>query len=290
LLPERARRDTHILYAFFRSADEIVDGDTTPSAADQRDRLDRMRRVARGDRAGEGIPAAFADVRRDNGIPPADVDRFIEAMQTDVDQEPFETFAELRTYMEGSAAAVGRMMARVLGAPDDAEVLRRASALGEAFQLTNFVRDVREDHRQLDRVYLPLQTLRKFGVARGDLEADQASRALRAAVGYELDRALGFYREGVTGIQHLPADCRFPVTLAAILYADHHRLMHEQGLDVLAQRPTLSRRRKLWLAAKARGLRPLSDGPVDLFERASAVDLPEDDESLRVTVVDPARH
>jgi phytoene synthase len=289
LLPPRVREPTYALYGFFRVADEVVDGDDGPDApGEQRRRLERLRRQALGEEATDDpAVAAFARARVQHDIAPAEVDAFIDAMQSDIVHDGYERYADLEGYMRGSAAAVGRMMTEVM-APDNAgAALPHAGALGEAFQLTNFIRDVREDIEELDRVYLPQRTLRCHGVSRADLRAGTASDGLRKAVRDEVLRAEGLYREGVAGIGYLPRDCQFPVLAAAVLYAEHHRVIRNQDFDVLANRPSLGTARKTYRLARTYvAWRRLGD-PVAVFDRVSAVPSRTEESAPSETLVRP---
>lgn len=271
LLPADIRDQTYVLYGFFRIADEIVDGGSELSPERQRTRLEEIRQAALGQRdPADPIVAAFADIRRSEGIDAAEVNAFIDAMQADIDTDQYETYADLEAYMRGSAAAVGIMMTACMDV-DSPETRPHAIALGEAFQLTNFLRDVREDARELDRVYLPAETLGRFGATVTDVRACRDTLGVRRAVEFELQRAETRYRTGVEGIELLPADCQFPVLVAAVLSAEHHRLVRERNFDVVSARPTVSRARQLLLLARtAIAWRRLGD-PVAVFERVSAV-------------------
>ena len=168
LLPQRIRHPTYVLYGFFRIADEVVDAEDTAPPDEQRAELDRLRAAALGEEpTDDPVLEAFSDVRERNGIRDADVHSFVDAMASDIDTDRYETYADLEEYMDGSAAAVGRMMTAImdLDAEEEAEALPHATKLGEAFQMTNFLRDVREDVVERDRIYLPLETLRRHGVS-----------------------------------------------------------------------------------------------------------------------------
>ena len=272
LLPERVREQTYVLYGFFRIADEVVDGDNGLRHDQQRRRLEEIRDAALGRaEAREPVVDAFAELRERNDIPEREVTEFIDAMQADIDTDRYETREDLAGYTRGSAAAVGHMMTAIME-PDDPEAAHpHAGTLGEAFQLTNFIRDVREDIRELDRVYLPLETLEAHGSSVEEIRNCDPTPEFRAAVRAELLRTENKYREGVAGIEYLPEDCQFAVLLAAVLYAEHHRLVRDRNFDVLTARPSLSRRRKLWTVAKTWWhWRRLKD-PVSVFRRVSAV-------------------
>ncbi|WP_128903931.1 phytoene/squalene synthase family protein [Halorubrum amylolyticum] len=255
LLPERIRHPTYVLYGFFRIADEVVDAADTAPPDEQWAELDRLRRAGLGEaETDDPVLAAFAAVCDEHDIPDGDVHAFVDAMASDIDTDRYETYEELESYMDGSAAAVGRMMTAIMELDEEAEAkaLPHATKLGEAFQMTNFIRDVREDAVERDRVYLPLETLRRHGVSEEqilDLEFDDD---VAAAVREELSRAERLYEEGVAGIKYLPEDCQLAVLLAAVLYADHHRLIRDLGYDTVSTTPELSFVRKISLLVRTR--------------------------------------
>src|SRR5690606_12736196 len=139
---------------------------------------------------------ALADAGPRHGMPLHLLDRYMTSMRVDCDDRVrIPDDAALDHYMEGSAATVGRLMAPLLSADGDgSEPLAR---LGVAFQLTNFVRDVREDW-EMDRVYLP-------GLPEADLRAGVASDVLRERVARDVDRARRLFAETVEAEDHVPA-------------------------------------------------------------------------------------
>ncbi|WP_435063197.1 phytoene/squalene synthase family protein [Halobaculum sp. EA56] len=272
VLPRRVREPTYVLYAFFRVADEVVDAAETAPPDEQRRELDRLREAALGrEETDDPVLAAFAEMREEHGIADSDVETFIGAMRSDIDTDRYETYDDLEAYMDGSAAAVGRMMTAVM-APDEPEVaLPHATALGEAFQLTNFLRDVREDIVDLDRIYLPRETLREYGVTEEQLRNFEFDESVAAAMRHELRRAESLYKEGVAGIKYLPEDCQFAVLLAAVLYAEHHALIREREYDTLTETPELGTVRKLKLFVRTRWAWFRCKDPETVFRRVSCV-------------------
>ena len=137
-------------------------------------------------------------VRR-TGIDPECFDRFFAAMAMDLTTSRYETWDDLCGYMEGSAAVIGEMMLPVLE-PTSPMAKEPARALGLAFQLTNFLRDVDED---LDRgrVYVPQEDLRRFGV---DLSERRVTPEWRACLAFEIARNRELYTLADTGIALLP--------------------------------------------------------------------------------------
>jgi phytoene synthase len=272
LLPERIREQTYVLYGFFRIADEVVDDATGRDPGSQRTELESIRSAALGQTdTDEPVIEAFAEVRNEAGIPDEEVDAFIDAMITDIDNDRYETYDDLRAYMRGSAAAVGNMMTAIMDLEHPERARDHAMALGEAFQLTNFIRDVREDIDELGRVYLPLETLDRTGVSVEQIRRHEVTSGFRRAIQSELARAEARYRHGVQGIEYLPKDCQFAVLLAAVLYAEHHRLIRHQEFDVLSKRPSLSRPRKLWLIARTWWNWRRFGDPQTVFRRVSAI-------------------
>jgi phytoene synthase len=272
LLPERVRHATYVLYGFFRVADEVVDAEETPPPAEQRRRLESLRRQALGEEpADDPVLAAFAELREERGIAAEDVDAFVDAMLADIETDRYETFDELKAYMDGSAAAVGRMMTAVMDPDEPEKALPHATALGEAFQLSNFLRDVREDIVERDRIYLPQETLEKHGVTEEQLFEFEFDETFAAVMREEMARTEALYKRGVAGIKYLPEDCQFAVLLAAVLYADHHRTIRRRNYDVLSATPRLTHARKLWLLARCRWAWQWTRDPEKVFRRVSTV-------------------
>jgi phytoene synthase len=272
-LPERVRHPTYVLYAFFRLADEIVDAAETAPPAEQREQLDRIEAAALGRREPtDPVLAAFSELRAERGIRDEDVATFVDAMRSDIDNDRYATYEELEAYMDGSAAAVGRMMTAVMDPEDPASALPHATALGEAFQLSNFLRDVREDVLERDRIYLPQSTLSAHGVTEQQVLDLEMSEGFRAAMRAEIERTERLYQEGVAGIKYLPADCQFPVLLAAVLYAEHHRLIRNRDYDVLSVTPEIPLARKLWLLVQTRWHWQRVRDPETVFATVSCVD------------------
>jgi 15-cis-phytoene synthase len=272
LLPDRVRDATYVLYAFFRVADEVVDDAAGVSPERQRRRLEELRAEALGEAEPESpVLVAFQEVKAEHGIDDETVEEFIDAMATDIGKRRYRDYEELEEYMGGSAVAVASMMTAVMD-PENPEVARpHARALGEAFQLTNFLRDVREDVVERDRIYLPETTLAEHGVTTEQIERFEMDEDFAAAMQTELARTERLYREGVAGIKYLPEDCQLPVLLAAVLYAEHHRLIRSCGYDVLNEEPELGTLRKLSLVVRTRWRWQWNDDPEEVFRQVSAV-------------------
>lgn len=238
LLPKRQRRHVHAVYALCRLADDIVDapGATQGDTSATRDALADFRRrfddALTGDvRPGDDVLAAVAHTVTACGIAHDCFDRFFDAMAMDLDVTSYETFADLCGYMEGSAAVIGEMMLPVLE-PLSPRAVAPARALGLAFQLTNFLRDVGED---LDRgrVYLPQADLRRFGADPWRRTVDDAWRALMR---FEIARARDLYREAEAGVALLPPASARCVSTAHRLYSAILGRIEARDFDVFTGR------------------------------------------------------
>jgi len=279
LLPERVREATYALYAFFRIADDVVDRPDPPDAETQRRHLEAIRAAANGEQIQREVLSetdrevleTFRSLAEEADIDPAEIDVFIDAMAQDIDHSGYETYEELRGYMRGSAAAVGNMMLSVMDPPESDRATPHARSLAEAFQLTNFVRDVREDISEYDRVYLPDETLDRHDVTETQLRRGDMTDDVAAVIRTELHRTESLYRHGVAGIRYLPEDCQFAVLLAAVLYADHHRQIRHLEYDVLNGDASLSMTRRLWLLARTWYHWRRTHDPEAAFYAASAI-------------------
>ena len=283
LLPRRIRHATYVLYAFFRIADDVVDTTEAIDSDEQRAELEQIRAQALGEVPAEDpVLEAFHELAEQYDIADEEIDRFIDAMIADIDHEPYRDYDGVESYMRGSAVAVANMMLAIMEVQDVEAARPHAGALAEAFQLTNFLRDVDEDIHQYQRIYLPGDTRELFGVSVDQLLAGEVDEGFRRMMQIELARTEELYHEGVAGIQYLPEDCQFGVLVSAILYADHHRVIEDQGYDVLTTRPDIPTWRKLYLLAKTRLYWTVQKDPEVVFRRVSAIDPPQDNKVTHI--------
>ncbi len=231
LLPREKRPYVHALYGFARYADNIVD-DLDPG----------LTTAERASRFGAWTDAFLADLSRGSSadplcravldaiarwqIPPELFVDFLNSMRMDLVVTGFPTYQDLAEYMWGSAAVIGLQMLPILGRNDSVgseEALRQpAIDLGMAFQLTNFLRDIAED---LDRgrIYLPRETLDRFGVDRSDLHearrSGTATAPIRDVIAFEVARARQLYRSAEPGIAMVHRTSQDCLRTAWTLYA-----------------------------------------------------------------------
>nr|NLI49657.1 phytoene/squalene synthase family protein [Propionibacterium sp.] len=259
LLPAGQRRDVFAVYALCRLADDIVDEPDTvqpedtavPRDGTPAERLAAFRAgffdaLARGT-AEQPVMAAIVDSINRRGTDPECFERFFDAMAADLTETTWATWADLRDrYMEGSAAVIGEMMLPVLE-PLTPDAKGPARALGNAFQLTNFLRDVAED---LDRgrVYLPQADLARHG-------ADPALRRVtpewRAMMAEQIARNRALYAEGQRGLAMLPPASRRCVGTALVLYSRILDRIEDADYDVFSGRLRVPDREKVALTVRA---------------------------------------
>ncbi|NLU82902.1 phytoene/squalene synthase family protein [Rhodococcus sp. HNM0569] len=267
LLPPERRRAVHALYAFARTIDDIVDGVEGVEGVAPADPIRAARALddaaAVVDSLGSDAPArtdpvfaAFTDTARRFGIPHEYFGAFLDSMRMDVPGTPnfrsrYASWAALGEYMYGSAVVIGLQLLPVLGAADGAEP--HAAALGEAFQLTNFLRDVGED---LDRgrVYLPQDELAAFGVdddlLRWCRERRSVDRRVARALAHLIAVTRSLYRTAAPGIAMLDPRARPAIATALRLYEGILDEIEAHEYAVLHRRVTVTRTRRLALVAR----------------------------------------
>jgi phytoene synthase len=256
LLPAVKRPHVHALYGFCRYADEIVDdlGDTATEVREKAltDFGDRFLTDLAAGRSDEPVLKAVVHTARAFDLPPEAFERFLASMAMDLRVSTYETFDDLCGYMDGSAAVIGELMLPILE-PRSADAVEPARALGIAFQLTNFLRDVAED---LDRgrVYLPLADLSRFGLTPADLRC--ASPRSTDLIAYEVSRARAHYARAAPGIPLLDPASQACMRTAYRLYGGILDEIEAAGYDVFARRATVPHRRRAAVAVRSLLTRP----------------------------------
>ena len=262
LLPADSRPHVHALYAFCRYADDIVDDLGDAPVERRRAALagfgDEFRRALQHGSSDHEVLAAVVDTVHRFSIEPSCFDRFLRSMSMDLTVSSYETYADLEDYMDGSAAVIGEMMLPVLGATS-LMALEPARALGVAFQLTNFLRDVDEDLRR-NRIYIPLEDLRRFDA---DPEARVVTPEWRALMRFEIDRTRALYAIADRGIEQLPRRSARCMRAARLLYSEILERIEAQDYDVFSRRASVPLVRKLSTVVRAGVGRPLASRAAD---------------------------
>jgi phytoene synthase len=250
LFPEEVRPHVHALYAFMRYADEIVDSPGVTTLDEQlaglRSFEEETMAAVSGVAVSNPVLRPFANTVLLRGIEPHLIEAFMQSMKMDTRIFRYPTYEDLEEYTYGSAAVVGLMMCRVIGATDEA-ANPHAEALGVAMQLTNFLRDVREDWTR-GRVYLPREDLERFGYAEEELGRGVVDERFVELMRFEISRARMLYRVADEGMRYIPQGRRYPVVVARRLYEAILGCIEAQDYDVFSRRARTSLPYKLRVA------------------------------------------
>jgi hydroxysqualene synthase len=249
-VPAEIRPHLVALYAFARSADDFAD---EPQYEGRRiEALDRweeeLGRCCHGE-ATHPVFVALADTidRRDLPIPP--LEDMLAAFRMDLDVHRYSTFQALRGYTARSADPVGRLLLALFGYRQP-ELVRYADELSTALQLTNFWQDVAMDTAR-DHVYIPAEDLHFFSVTEADLKALRPVKPLRDLLRFEVARTRALYERGRPLLDHLNRDLRTELTLIWLIGTTILDKIEDAGFDVFSHRPTIRRRDKALIMARA---------------------------------------
>jgi 15-cis-phytoene synthase len=248
-LPRLKRHHVWALYAFCRHADDIVD-DLGPVSVEVREKAltdfgARFFADLEAGRSDDPVLKAVVHTVRAFDIDPDCFRRFLCSMAMDLTVTSYATWDDLLGYMDGSAAVIGEMMLPILE-PLQPEALRHARHLGDAFQLTNFLRDVAED---LDRgrVYLPQEDLDRFGA---DPHRRTVDEPWRQVMRFEIQRCRELYRSADRGVGMLPVTSARCIKAARTLYSEILDRIEAADYDVFTTRATVPTWRKASLAGR----------------------------------------
>jgi phytoene synthase len=261
LLPPGKRRGLAVIYAFARRIDDIGDGtlpgqQTTMPAEEKIAALEEARQAVLDltrPHQDDPVLLALADVERNFPIPIQAFGELIDGCVADVRGTSYQTFEDLLYYCRCVAGSIGRLSLGIFGTSGDPEVASRLSdSLGVALQLTNILRDVREDYAS-GRVYLPAEDLAKFDCDPTALSPDNRAQspAFTKLVEFEAERARDWY---ATGLQLLPMLDRRSAACTGAMAGIYQRLLDRiaaQPAAVLSGRMSLSAGEKAVVAVKA---------------------------------------
>ncbi|MGA2348257.1 MAG: phytoene/squalene synthase family protein [Candidatus Sulfotelmatobacter sp.] len=263
VLPRRKREALCAVYAFMRRCDDISD-DASLSLLDRRQKLDTwlaaLHRAQQGEPTDDPILLALTDAQRRFSIPAGLLDELAHGTAMDIEEAEasaptapgltvqYKTFEDLRLYCYRVASVVGLVCIHVFGYRDPAaEPL--AERCGLAFQLTNIVRDVKED-AGMGRIYLPEEDLAKFGLSAAELLATPDPARFRPVLALEADRAREFYASGEELIPYVAEDSQPALWVLVTIYRRLLERIAEKQYDVFTARVALSRWEKLRILGK----------------------------------------
>lgn len=253
LLPAAKRPPVHALYGFARYADEIVDdlaSTLTPEekAVALRTWGDTVLADLRAGESNDLIGRALVDTVKKYSIPLEYFDAFMVSMEMDLTVTRYKTYEDLMTYVYGSAVVIGLEMLPILGYSDP-RAIEAATALGTAFQLANFIRDIGEDIDR-GRIYMPLDDLARFGVTEEMLLKRDLTPEIVEAIKYQIARVRDLQDKAEAGIQYLDPISRPCIRAASELYCGIVDEIEANGYDIFNKRATTS----TWRRARVAGM------------------------------------
>ena len=248
--PKKLREATWVLYAFVRYPDEIVDNIEKDSsfASIKLDKwISDWHRAYDGDVNVDPVLRANAILWKQYNIPFEYSAEFFTAMKSDTVKNAFDTYAELEVYMNGSATVVGYMMCYLIGFQDGA--LPYARKLAEAFQMTNFIRDIKEDLER-GRIYIPKEDIEKYGLTQESFSKLERDEKIKDLIEFEIQRTEDLYRQAEKGITLLDKGGRRAVRMSLVLYREILLIIKNDPYVVLRGRVRVSKYRKIILIIK----------------------------------------
>ena len=250
-LPKAQRLATYSLYAYFRIPDEYADNpngtlEETQKALDQWQ--SDWHKAYENKTSDDPVLMVASKTFHDYDIPFRFGDEFLAAMKQDLWKERYQTYQDLQGYMYGSASVVGLMMSYVIGFEKGA--LPYAEKLGEAMQMTNFLRDIKEDYQDRNRIYIPLEDLEQFGATEEQIRDNVCDEKFVSLMKFEIERTRQLYKDAEPGIDMLTKEGRFGVRMASRLYEAILDKIEQADYNVFDHRVYTKKREKLRILGK----------------------------------------
>ncbi len=248
-LPRERRRDAFLFYDFCRSVDDIAD-DSMLGIQEKQECLDTWLMALEPGQE-ENLPSDFRTMILRRQLDRHLLLEIVRGMRMDTEQNRYATFEALQPYCWRVASAVGLLTATLFGA-NGSSVERYARELGVALQLTNILRDVAED-ASMNRLYLPLEDLTRFGVTEQEILEKNPSPAMTHLLGFQAERADATFAKAELAWSEMSAHQQRlmrPARLMSAIYRDLLLQMHRDRYDVFHQHYRVSTLKKLFLALR----------------------------------------
>ncbi len=254
-LPPEKRRALCAVYAFMRYCDDISDGATS---TDEKRRMlalwrSQLSAAQRGEFDGSPILPAFHDAIESFSIPPEYFHFVIDGAEMDLSIDHYETFEDLYKYCFNVASAVGLVCLQIFGYEDD-RARKPAEYCGIAFQLTNILRDVKED-AAMGRIYLPAADFGRFGYTADDLRRNVFNDRFRNLMAFEADRAGHYYSQAHALLPLVDTVSRPALWAMMEIYGRLLRKIVQRRFDVFRGRIHISSAEKSAIALRALAMR-----------------------------------
>ena len=245
------RMAIYALYNFARQVDDEADTvglDNLPARLAVH--RERIARCARGEYGDDPILRVLSEAMERYAIPAGELQMLVDGVEMDFSRSRYETFEELRTYCNLVASVVGRMCVRIFGFTDPI-ALERADDLGLALQLTNILRDVREDAVDMKRVYLPQDELRRYGIPESALATGEIHPGWQELVAESVERARRYFATGYEVLRYIPRRPGACVHTMAGIYEELLKKIERNPELPLRERAALSKTEKLRVVVRS---------------------------------------
>jgi 15-cis-phytoene synthase len=249
LLPAERRRALYAVYAFCRFVDDIADDESSREPGRLLERWREELGRVYGGAPTRPVSRALADAARRFAIPRKYFDEVISGVEMDLSRKRYATFEELKLYCYRVASAVGLICIEVFGYSNPAARVY-AEDLGVAFQITNILRDVKEDAGR-GRIYLPLEDLERFGVTEDEILRGIYSSAFVDLMAFEANRAREYYQRAERALPREDRSTLLTAEAMRLIYGSLLNLIIRSNYRVLDRRLSLSTSRKLYLVGRA---------------------------------------
>jgi 15-cis-phytoene synthase len=248
LLSRPQRNAMCAIYAFMRYCDDLSDEPGATRAAIDKWRAD-MEAALQGRFSGHPVWPAFHHTIRRFGIPHEYFREMIDGVLSDLEPRRFEKFEQLYRYCYQVASVVGLTIIHIFGF-DTRSALPLAEKCGVAFQLTNILRDIREDAER-GRIYLPMEDLGRFGVTEADLKAGRRDEPFLRLMTFEAERARAYYNESRPLLDLIHPRSRASLWALIAIYSRLLERIEGSNYDVFRRRVRLPLWEKSWIVWRA---------------------------------------
>lgn len=247
MLPRERRWATYALYGFCRYADNLIDNPRSRTTSELEEEVHFIsKELKRAYRTGESehpLLKPFVVVAMKYGIPIEYPLELLKGVLMDIKATRYQTFNELYLFCYRVAGVVGLMMTYVLGYKS-ARAFHYAEKLGIAMQLTNILRDIKED-KNMGRIYLPLEELMRFGVTENDIITERMTPDFKRLMQFQVERAHQYYLEADKGIPMLERKAQFAIYSASKIYQGILRKIEARDYNSFMGRVFVSQMKKI---------------------------------------------